>query len=137
MSSQKEEKYYKETPILTKSWTKSHIKNWGKEVLNKENNKSAVIKKINSIDENKIDNIDEFEVKPFISGRSVELFCLIYSNMMEATIKRAFLNMAMDGRKTLKEDDLMKALFQMDMSLGTPLGSDVKLDNYYEDGEDE
>lgn len=142
--SKKEEKYYKETPILTKSWSKSHIKKWGKEVLNKENNKENIVKKIKSIDESKIDNIDDFEINPFIGNRALEIFCMYYSYKMEATIKRAFLNMVMDGRKTLKEDDLMKAFFQMDMgidqgmTIGTPLENDIKsLADCYESDENE
>ncbi|MGV9142266.1 MAG: hypothetical protein ACOC1X_04945, partial [Promethearchaeota archaeon] len=47
-------------------------------------------------------------------------------------IKRAFLHMAMDGRKTLREDDIFRSLMRMDMeidydvTIGSPLERDFK-----------
>ncbi|MGV9141897.1 MAG: hypothetical protein ACOC1X_03060, partial [Promethearchaeota archaeon] len=70
--SEKDDEYFEESPLLTKPWTESHMRAWGKHILNLGANKKKFTKKINSINESEIQDLDEYEIEPYVGTRAIE-----------------------------------------------------------------
>lgn len=130
----KEEKW-KNTELLTEWWTKLHMRKWGSEVLNLDKYKGMIAERINSISDSNYDDIEDLEINARVSLSGANLLRRYYSIKIESIVKKAFLITALDGRVTVMERDILKAIFSVDTELEgfieTNYGTDQLLSDVY------
>jgi len=124
---------WEEQPILTSWWTKAHMKKWGKEILNLPKYKKVFVKHIRTIDEDEIEDIDDYEIEPWVSVAAVDLVTMYFSIRIESILKKAFLMAASDERITLREKDVMKAIHMLDMELSGKLKTNIGTESFFSD----
>lgn len=106
------EEYHMDCDFISDYWINIHARKWGMDILNDKRYKKAVVEKSSAYD---IDNIDDIEVKPWISTSARELLIQYFTLRVERTVKKAFLISACEGRRTLNKLDVIKSILNTDI----------------------
>jgi len=123
--------------FLTNWWTKIHMRKWANEVVNLPNFKKLFVESIKSINKDEIDDIEDFEIKARLSFDSIYMLRSYYNIKIESVVKKAMIIAALDGRVTIMDRDVMKAIHGLDKEIDyfvdAKLGCDNLLTMVYKD----